>query len=407
MNILLKEFKTLIQSDFPSYQDEEGIASILDPVDQGSIQLLSEIRSGSTKFNPLHIEPLLDEAIQHLNICLQLRQTTQQLEEQAISDIMNFDFLKKEWLIDSELNQLYRVPEFSKILSKQSKLNRTNSYITANEDSSTSVRDFEAKILDKETDKMNLKKQRAENIKELRGVSGSAFNLVERFNLSKQIFNIHLKEAYARLKSVAFGIKEVYGLGLLPLPDITDTGYLNKLYVYAIEVLNSVNNMLQLEQEFLISIPLKQGYQKGRTLIPIFAGNDFVTQRTAGTLIFNMPGAITEGYRYVRMRSMKISVRWDTAVAAADRWNFTVKLPRQVDTSGNLLWDIPKYNCVGLMASNPGYIYEPLRDLSFYNCSILGEWTIQLPEKSNRGNVLTDVKCEDIWLELIVSARIM
>ncbi|CAN0583475.1 unnamed protein product, partial [Ectocarpus sp. 12 AP-2014] len=219
-------------------------------------------------------------------------------------------------------------------------------------------------------------------------------------------FEIEFKELFAQLKSIEKGLKNVYKINDLRLPVITDNGYLVSLYKYVKLVFNKLDEIMQYEQEFLISIPLKTGYYKNNKHIKIYESADtFKNQITAGTLNFEIPDEVFENLSNVRLRAIKMTVRWDKSPQTADRWNFTINIPEQRDENGNILWEIPDYNSVGLMANNPGYIYSNSRDLSIYNASMKGEWTIKLPPKSSRDSVLTSADMNDIWFEILVSAR--
>ncbi|PHR17334.1 MAG: hypothetical protein COA38_20940 [Fluviicola sp.] len=231
-------------------------------------------------------------------------------------------------------------------------------------------------------------------------------NLADRFNNIKRQFTIEFQQAYAKLRSVSIGLKEVYKLNGMKIPDIDDSGYLDELYSFAQKVNVRLDEVLQFEQEVLISIPLRYGYYKGNDHIKVYSDDaSFVAQRNAGELNFKLPEELFSDFKNVKLRGVKVSVRWDKAVQASDRWNFRVTLPKQKDAQGETIWEIPDYHTVGLMANNPGYVYSATRDLSIYNASLDGEWSMRLPKKSSRLTELKAADMKDIWLELLISAR--
>jgi len=397
----------LADKHLPQLKDANGVVSVIQPIDQGADEILREARVGPIKYNPLHIEPLLDEAFEHLMRCLDLRNVGQSMEERAVMDILGFENLFNSIKLEEEkLKVSKNFSGKSKMISKQSALHRSSSQYLGTEESIREVREFEEDVLENDQKSLELLKKFNSNLKELREIEGSALNLAERFENIKEQFVIEIQQAYIKLRSVSLGLKEVYGLDGFELPSISQVRYIDELYFYAKKVNVRLDELLQYEQEILISIPLRHGYYKGSEHIKVYSDDaTFIAQRNAGELNFKLPSELFSDFKNVKLRGLKCSVRWDKAVQSSDRWNFRVTLPKQKDTQGNTIWEIPDYHTVGLMANNPGYIYSATRDLSIYNASIEGEWSIRLPTKSSRLTAMNGANMNDIWLELLISAR--
>ena len=404
---LLKELKSIADLNLPQLKDNNGELSVLKPIDSGAIELLRDINNSALSYNPMHIEPLMDEITKHLDRCLDLQSIAQGIEREALMDILNYDRIQKELELSQKSLENIKVYEGNtKALSKQISLENNEGTISGNEDSIGKISAFETNRLEIEQKLINNKKTINAKINELRNLRGSSFNLSERYGNAKEIFEIEFKELFAKLKSVEKGLKSVYKINNFELPEITESGYLVKLFKYVKLVTNKLENLFQYEQEFLISIPLRYGYYKNNKHYKIYENDaKFKDQVAAGSLNFELPDEIFEELSNVRLRAIKMSVRWDNAVNTSDRWNFIIELPRQRDENGNILWEIPNYNSVGLMANNPGYIYSNSRDLSIYNASLKGEWTIKLPTHSSRQTDINHGDMNDIWFEILVSAR--
>ena len=406
---LIDELSEIANEYAPQLNDINNELSVLKPIDSGAMELLRDIRVASLEYSPLLIEPLIDEINQHLDSCLDLQAIAQSLEREAITDLLSFKRIRKEVELKQQNIELLNNSRVNtESLSKQISLSYSDGVIKGSDESIAKLVEFEGKRLEIEQDILNLEIEINDKISELRKLDGSSFDLNERYSNAKEVFEVEFKELFKKLRSVESGLKNVYKLSGLELPVITDSGYLVELYKYVNKVSNELKKYYQKEQEFVVTIPLKLGYSG-----PDFEDKhmiynkpaDFDNELKAGMLTFELPSEIFKGFSIVKLRGIKISVRWDAAVTAADRWNFEVKVPSPTNGAGDKLWEIPSFRTVGLIASNPGFIYPGSRDLSVYNAPIEGEWTIKIPKTSTSNRSLTTSGIFDIWMELLVSGK--
>lgn len=410
MSEVLSDIENLIRENFSEFINENNNeVDIIKPIDSGAIQLLSDLVNASLKFNPLHVEPLIDESMQYLARCLEQQALAQELEYQAITTVLEHELSINSLKKEEESVVLRNNFEFgAKEIGRQSTISRQGNQSKGTDESIEAIKLFDESINNIQLGKISARKNYLNKLKGLRGQEGSALNLVERFNNAKEIFEIELRELYLRLRSIEKGISEVFGIDDLPLPQVINSGYLKEIQKYLLEVTNRVNGIVQYDQEFVLVLPLSVGYYKNNEHIKFYEdAADFKNQISGGELRFTIPDQILEDFKNCRLKGIKISVRWDKAVNTSDRWSFDVKVPEQRDTDGNLIWDVPQYRVVGLMANNPGYIYSNIRDLSLYNASIEGEWEIKLPKKSSRNNSLTHADMNDIFVELLITTRVI
>ncbi|PHR32440.1 MAG: hypothetical protein COA38_06640, partial [Fluviicola sp.] len=144
----IKELIDLAEKHLPQLKDRDGTIAVIQPIDQNATVILREVRLGPIKYNPLHIEPLLDEAFGHLVRCVDLRAVGQSMEERAIMDILNFENLFNSIEIEEKKLKLRKeLPEGHKMIFKQSSLHRSSSKYLGTTDSIGKVAAYERAVL--------------------------------------------------------------------------------------------------------------------------------------------------------------------------------------------------------------------------------------------------------------------
>ncbi|CAN0588066.1 unnamed protein product, partial [Ectocarpus sp. 12 AP-2014] len=163
----IQEIEEIANNNLPQLQDKNGKLSVLKPIDSGAIELLRDINNSALSYNPLHIEPLLEEVNQHLSQCLELQSLAQGIERQAIMDIINYDSTTKELeLRQQSLDNLKTYDGNTKNISKQVRLQYENGAISSDIDSINIVAEFENKRLLIEQEVLENKKSINEKINE-------------------------------------------------------------------------------------------------------------------------------------------------------------------------------------------------------------------------------------------------
>jgi hypothetical protein len=230
--------------------------------------------------------------------------------------------------------------------------------------------------------------------------SGSGNNYVARFEFLKQLFDIDLKEAYSRALSAYVGLRAIHSIDI-PLPTLTDTGYLDKLAIWARTVTYELEKKFFNRRDTIIAFALNDLAAAGapsNDLPSIMNQSTFDSGRASGTWTFNILEAffqrLNAKFKNPRLRGLDAHVFVNDDKAPMQFWRILLKLPSQ---KVPLVSGLPTYSyepeVYVPMSTYPRHVVESLElpnQREVYNIAPVGEWTVRIEGKSIMGTPTND-----------------
>jgi|GEM_PF-5687987 len=404
-----EEYFDTLTEEFPEISEHIGVNFVdfdLKPLDSNATVYLTPILTGVRHHNIWLVEALLDQSIDHLNNCLDLRGEGQTLENMTVNYVLDMALAIKHQNMDAESIDTQKQDETRfNCISEQLELTKTEEgRFVGSENSINSVKNAQNSFIDIKERKLNelIKYSLAKT--RLSQVDGSASNYLQRFERAKEVFVNEFKNAFSKLVAVQDGLKIVYNIDS-PLPDITDSGYLDKLYLWATNIVYQLDHHSLQQHEYTLYLPLSQGYfspdadndNQKHVLV-----SNFSEQRAAGVFTFKLPkDKIFPNIENPRFRKLSVLVRDDQQNPWFEAYSVNVIAPAQKNAQSQTISQPPiETTAYSSMQSMPqsapytGAVYHNIDPSS-------GQWQISIAKRGSRNTDRATI--EDIVLVLHVA----
>lgn len=394
--------------------DGQTPLSISQPIDMGADKLLRDYRNAWLTYPPLDVEYLMQTLNEHLNNCLDIRLKAQDLEIKAFSEA-NEQLLQRK-LLETFQNQIKLFAENEpKLLG-----NTINPKYKAVDGSLSGDlnADYWKNVLKEQESQLNLKIEDADKRLTRLNELGSGNNYIARFEFLKKLFETDLIEAYCRAKAAAVGLKAIYEINI-PVPEITDEEYLNKLILWARLATYELEKKLFFVRETTVAFALNDG-STGAAPALVFDAPRLMTldafrlARNGGTITFLLKedffSRLNLKLKNPRLKGLDVSV---------------VRKDNPTSPSPHQFWRVyvsPPEKKIIIAAGVQPYSYEPIvfipmatylahtpelnvvgNQREVNNVSPIGNWTIRIEPKSILGNFDTN---DDNVDNIIIRMRI-
>lgn len=406
--------KTSIASDL-SISDGQSPKSISEPIDIGADNLLESYKNSWFSYPPLEVEYLIQTLNDHLSNCLEIRQKAQDLEVKAFGEAN--EQLIQRTLLESIEEQLTLFAE------NQPKL-LSNSIDTKFDETSGSFHSAEstywATMLEKQQQQLKIKLKDVDNRLSRLNETGSGNNYVARFDFLKKIFEKDLIEAYCRSRAAALGLKNIYNLDI-PVPEITNVGFLDKLVIWAREATYELEKKFFKIRETTVSFSLHDSTVAAAALAApvnntprIFTFDEFKTELKSPnpSFTFNIPNNYFERLdlklKNPRLKGLDVNIIGVDGKKTQKYWRIVVQAPIK---KINIATGVNPYSYQSKLYIPTATYVDDLSDIQSVpnrievnNVSPIGEWTIKIEPTSISGDILnTDNKS---LYNLIIRMRI-
>ncbi|QTD35838.1 hypothetical protein [Pseudomonas fluorescens] len=383
-----------LSHEFPLIHDDFPMLSVA--IDDEVDDILRESLTNPSEVDAHYVEDLLTDCVNRISSCLTLREKAQDIEARAISDAINYKALKAANEV-AKLTAIELAPLQEKMIQNATSIevSETSGKKTVNFSSDnktwSNIENIQETFLQKQLEIAEIMKTKA-------STPGNGANHIERFLFIKRLFDISIEEAYKRSLVCAKSLKSLYGIQL-DVPKISKHGYLNELAIWAQTATTLLDSELdsRIYSKVAFAISARDENPKETELIPKSKFTASIATRAIG---FTLTSAHFEKFRMksVLLRSIRIQVRAKDE-SRTRVWSVTVKLPNdglgKTDAS---------YPCVA-----PSNYQGPDENLSIvhgiHNFSPVGDWQINLPERSITDDDTSPAEILNIYLFLDVSAR--
>jgi len=409
MTISFEEYFDALTEDFPEIAEHIGSEFAdfdLKPLDSNATSYLVPILAGIRHHNIWLVEALLDQSIDHLNNCLDLRDEGQSLENMTVNHALDMALAIKLQNKDAESIEIQRQDQTRyKAVSEQTELNKSaEGKIEGSDQSIDAVNRIQDQFIDVKDHKLNEVIRHTLAKTKMSQVDGSASNYLQRFERAREVFVNEFKNAYSKLVAVQDGLKVVYDIST-PLPEITDSGYLDKLYLWATNTVYRLDHHSLQQHDYVVYLPLSQGHFSPE------ADNDsqkhvlvsnFTEQRAAGVFTFELPKEkIFPNIDNPRIRKVAVLVRDDQQNPWFEAYSVKVAAPAQKNAQSQLISQPPlettAYSSMQSMAQSAPYVGS-----LYHNTDpTAGEWQISIAKRGSRNTDRTGL--EDVVLVLYVA----
>lgn len=386
----LAEETPLANAFLPS--DENASLSISQPIDRGAEKLLSRYENAYLTYPPHEVEYLVQTLNEHLANCLELRLKAQELEVRAFTEASDQLLQRKLLATIRKQAELFASNE-PNLLANTVKAKVADGAVSGD----LGVTYWQDML----REQINQIEQRLEdaNLRLARlGEDGGGTNYVERFEFLKQIFNIDLVEAYCRARAASVGLKHIYGI-TTEVPPLTDTGYLNKLTLWARTVTYELEKKFFNIRETTLAFALNDG--SNETPLPtddvpqIMRLDNFRNLRSGGSFTFKIEKGFFErsnlNLKNPRLRGLDVHLWVNEKVSTMQFWRVFVKAPTQKIEIGSGIPPLTyEPNIFIPLATYPSHVAETeevSNQREVHNVNPIGEWTIRIEPKSITGLV--------------------
>nr|WP_321411893.1 hypothetical protein [uncultured Allomuricauda sp.] len=404
-----EELQNYVTKFIPQLAEESGETPILYPIDNGSLDKLHQYSEAKIVWNPFQLDSLIREAYGNLTVCLDLRASGQNLEIQAVNEILNHVRISKELEIQKKLfeyEDFENYDFFSSKIAAQTELNSNNDKISPSTESLNKAKDYNKKIRGFDKEKLDAFKNYIETIKYQQGINGSALNLKQRFNQVKDVFDIKLLELFYILLSIRTGIELVYPdskkeLEDTTFPELTNTGYLLKVQKYLINLIDKIERIKQYEQDFTISGFIKKGFLVNKDWQ--IGDNENVLEDLLkdGSSEFSIPSDFLKDYKNLRLQGIDIYMVHPNE-QGFNSVPMAITPPKITDSADNQVWEMQKKSVLAYHSLAKSVSDTYYSDQLLTNRSLKGDWLIELPVGSIGLTGITDIR-----IDFHVTARIL
>lgn len=318
-----------------------------------------EIAAIRSSLNPMRVEELVTSAMSRIAACMTLREKAHQLQVSATADALEYKAK-------------------SKILNAQRALEKMK------KDIDPSKRDSANSSIDDIYDE-SINWNEGKRLASLD--SGNGSNYSERYEFLVMLFDLNIRQAYARAMQASEGLKKVYGIDR-PLPTLSGNLYLNELAIWAQIVSDDLDAKLDNEVHYDSAFALCSGVSDAKQE-QVYNLNDYTTKLNAKVFDFALePSANKNLLPNSRIRGLSINIITpDQGKNNKLSWNMRVRLPGQA------------FGCP-ILATTGDIGDFSLRD-EVYNLSPYGDWIISIDPISVSGtkDLISNVV---IHLDLVV-----
>lgn len=373
--------------------------SISQPIDVGADNLLRGYKNAWLTYPPLEVEYLIQTLNEHISNCLDIRLKAQELEAKAFSEAS--DQLLQRKLIETLMNQIAIYAENEpKLLG-----NSVNAKFNYDEKAiSSEPSEYWQKVLNEQKAQLQIKLQDSNKRLEQLSESGSGNNYVQRFEFLKKTFEVDLIEAFCRARAASIGLKSIYEIDL-PVPEITDIGYLDKLTLWARKATYELEKKFFLIREITVTFAINDGTVGTAAIAqPIFDAPRIMTldafrqARAGGNFTFNLSDnffkRLNLNLKNPRLRGLDVHVVSTENKLPFEFWRVFVKPPVKRIAIGTGVQSYSYESAVFIpMATYIAHtselnIVSNQREVN--NVSPIGEWTIRIEPRSVLGIVETN-----------------
>lgn len=230
-------------------------------------------------------------------------------------------------------------------------------------------------------------------LKESGRLPGHGLNYQERFHYLRSLFSENLKQAVARAKVTAEGMKAVYGVADPPFPEPTTSGYLDALALWAQKISDALHLELQSRRITTVLYSLRS-YADPKGGAQIFSTADWSVKLAARDFTFSFDKAQFEGWAGKEPRLRRVTFTAVSKQRATSIWLGDL----QITSAGKVV-----RSPVVLTSSGPETAEMHAVSATFHNVDPLsGDWQLRLdPSTIDR----QDDTVENILLYLTVSVK--
>jgi hypothetical protein len=248
----------------------------LDALIQEKLQPFSE---DDIKYCPFLYDTLLSEISRSLDDCLAYRRELFDLSTKALSRALDYELFISSTDLDRDLAILNTYADQAK--DESDFYQRSSERFEANEDKirddnliaglneiskgHSNVKKLES---ERELRKVEIIKQKVaaneayqQRLQTLHAADGSSINYLQRMERIVPLFLDDLLSVYQKMKSVLAGVSFIYGEGSDPLPDFSDSGYLDELVLWYRRFLRRLEDLERDETWIIQTFSLRKSYE--------------------------------------------------------------------------------------------------------------------------------------------------
>ncbi len=357
------------------------IPDILQPIDVGADELLNTYTKSQLQYSPYEIEYLSTALVEHILNCKNLREKAQQLEVLASAARLEL-ILERKTIEFSEALADFDATYNPHIAGAMYDPQLSGTKFASSSDAPdiyNKRRQIEQQLVDAR------KEQLSARLALLRQ-PGSGNNHAERFGSIKDEFALELTEAYLKVRSLAVGCKELYGININSLPEPTKVGYLNRLDSWSKKTSVLLDRALLGKTSILVAIGLRKGGDAA-SVPGLLSEADFNAGRSSGSFNFKITpelfAAQALSLTRPRIRALEVYTYADGLPKAPDYVRVKVTMPDQSIGSGiPKLWSMRPTIYFPLATAPQGaeFAFQSRREV--YNASPIGDWSLTLEKRT-------------------------
>ena len=343
------------------------------------------------KVNGRRVEELLGDCINRISNCLILKEKAHEVEVRAISDALNHELQGASLEFNRSVQEIMK-PIQHKLAANAIAADTNGGRTTYSSDEAVweQIRAAQSAMDKAQKGVLDAQKLKA-------STPGNGSNYVERFALLKSLFDMGLEETYRRVVACSKALDLLYGIKV-PVPDVTDTSYLNELAQWGQKASDELDAELdgRYTAEIAIAVSALDEAPKPTEILPLTQFTNFLN---AGAITFSLTAAHFERFPMAQdsllIRGLRVSARHKNEASLSARvWTGSIDLPDSDVTPGDELYPIT--------ITNQFQEVEMFRDV--HNLRPIGKWSITLPERATTGETTKD-DIKNLYLILRVSYR--
>lgn len=384
------EFVKKISTEFaPIDQLDGGYPLLSRAVDEGIDTLLAQhIAKGAASVNKRFVEDLLTDCVARVANCQILREKAQEVEARAIESALNYSTHKA--LLDG-------TEKINNVLAPVQHMfgaNATGAKTVDGVTAFTGIEGLWAEVKEEEKKITAAQRTALESILSKAGTPGNGTNFIERFTFLKELFNLGMIELYGRSLACADAIQKIYGI-TVPVPNVTPTGYLNQLAIWAQRSSDLLDRELSRRYtgSVIFSLAAPDEDPKGTELLK---QSVFKASVGTGTVNFAIKKENLEFFKIsdILLRSVRLQVRSTTDDARIRTWPGLLTTPDTDLTLGD-----ENFPCTLSTAFSEG---GGETVFGVHNISPIGDWTLRLPARSATADA-TGTEIANVYIHLRLS----
>jgi hypothetical protein len=365
-------------------------------IDEGVESLLMKSFASPSQIDSHYVEDLLADCINRISNCLVLREKAQDIEARAISDAVAYRTLKNATQTARATNTVAS-PLKKSLIQNASKITLENnsgeSTINFSSDNNSwdELDKIQKNFLDEQDNIADVMKVKA-------ATPGNGANYVERFSFIKKLFDIAMVESYKRALICQQALNDLYGINI-KVPEITNTGYLNQLAIWAQSATALLDTELDSRQYHRIAFAVS-GRDENPKDLELISKSKFNAGLTLKRIDFTLTNSNFESLKLKSLLLRGVSLQIRAKDESRTRlWSMKLKLPSDGLTKGDLNFPL-------LVPSSYQGSSEMLGTArGVHNINPVGDWTLTLFDRGVSDDDTSPVEIINIYLILDVSAR--